>query len=75
MNVGFGIADNDDVTTALSFFFQDQFKVTPRLTLTYGLRWEPNFFWHDKHNRIDTVKIGEQSNGRPRCAAGYRLSR
>jgi Carboxypeptidase regulatory-like domain len=29
MSVGFGIADNDDVTTALSFFFQDQFKATP----------------------------------------------
>jgi carboxypeptidase family protein/TonB-dependent receptor-like protein len=61
MSIGFGIADNDDVTTAPSFFFQDQFKATPRLTLTYGVRWEPNLFWYDKHNRIDTVRIGEQS--------------
>src|SRR6516165_777229 len=70
MSVGFGIADNDDLTTALSFFFQDQFKATPRLTLTYGLRWEPNFFWHDKHNRIDTVKIGEQSQVVPDAPPG-----
>jgi len=70
MSVGFGIADNDDVTTALSFFFQDQFKATPRLTLTYGLRWEPNLFWYDKHNRIDTVQIGVQSKVVPDAPPG-----
>lgn len=70
MSVGFGVADNDDVTTSPSFFFQDQFKATPRLTMTYGLRWEPNLFWYDKHNRIDTVKIGEQSKVVPDAPPG-----
>jgi carboxypeptidase family protein len=70
VEVDFGLADNDDLTTAPSFFFQDQFKATPRLTLTYGLRWEPNLFWYDNHNRIDTVKFGEQSKVVPDAPPG-----
>lgn len=70
LNVPFGLADNDDVTTAPSLFIQDRFKVLPRLTLTYGVRWEPNMFWYDKHNRIDTVKFGEQSTVHPDAPPG-----
>ncbi|HEV2382418.1 MAG TPA: TonB-dependent receptor [Terriglobia bacterium] len=66
----FGLADNDDVTKAPSLFVQDRFKVTPRLTLTYGVRWEPNLFWADKHNRIDTVKAGAQSTVHPDAPPG-----
>jgi len=69
-SVSFGLADNDDVTTAPSFFFQDQFKLRPRFTLTYGLRWEPNLFWYDKHNRIDTVQFGAQSKVVPDAPPG-----
>ncbi len=61
LGVSFGVRDNDDITTAPSFFFQDEFKVTPRFTLTYGLRYEPYLFWKDNHNRIDTVVPGKQS--------------
>jgi hypothetical protein len=68
--VPFGLADNDDITTAPSLFLQDRFKVTPRFTLTYGVRWEPNLFWADKHNRIDTVKAGEQSVVHPDAPPG-----
>lgn len=71
LNISFGLTDNDDVTTALSFFVQDRFKVTPRLTLTYGLRWEPNLFWYDKHNRIDTIKFGAQSTVVPDAPPGF----
>ncbi|MGO8789916.1 MAG: carboxypeptidase regulatory-like domain-containing protein [Terriglobia bacterium] len=66
----FGLADNDDVTKAPSLFIQDRFKVAPRLTLTYGVRWEPNLFWADKHNRIDTVKLGAQSTVHPDAPPG-----
>jgi len=66
----FGLADNDDVTKAPSLFVQDRFKATPRFTLTYGLRWEPNLFWADKHNRIDTVKAGAQSTVHPDAPPG-----
>ncbi len=71
LGISFGLADNDDVTTAPSMFFQDRFKVTPRLTLTYGFRWEPNLFWFDKHNRIDTIKFGAQSKVVPDAPPGF----
>jgi hypothetical protein len=57
----FGVRDNDDVNNSPSFFFQDEFKVTPRFTLTYGVRYEPYLFWKDNHNRIDTIVVGKQS--------------
>jgi hypothetical protein len=71
LTISFGLADNDDVTTAPSLFVQDRFKVTPRFTLTYGLRWEPNLFWYDKHNRIDTIKFGAQSSVVPDAPPGF----
>ena len=71
LSISFGLTSNDDVTTAMSFFAQDRFKVTPRLTLTYGLRWEPNLFWYDKQNRIVTIKSGVQSKVVPDAPPGF----
>jgi hypothetical protein len=70
MGVNFGEAQNDDITVSPSAFIQDQLKMTPRLTLTYGLRWEPNLMWHDKYNRIDTFKLGAQSTVVPDAPPG-----
>ena len=69
-SVAFGDAQNDDVTVSPDAYIQDQFKMTPRLTLTYGVRWEPELFWHDKYNRIDTFKQGEQSKVVPDAPPG-----
>jgi len=53
---GFGVRTNDDIQDAPSLFFQDEFKVNPRLTLTYGVRWEPTFAWVDKYDRLTSLQ-------------------
>jgi outer membrane receptor protein involved in Fe transport len=37
-NTNFGVVDNDSIQNSPSFFFQDEFKASPRLTLTFGVR-------------------------------------
>jgi hypothetical protein len=34
------------------FFIQDDFKMTPKLTLNFGLRYQIQQGWHEVHNRI-----------------------
>jgi len=70
LNLDFGVRDNDDVNTSPSLFFQDEFKMTPRFTLTYGLRYEPYLFWYDNHNRIDTIVPKAQSTRVPDAPPG-----
>jgi hypothetical protein len=38
----------------MSFYAQDSFKVSPRFTFNYGLRWEPTFPDPDKYGRGDS---------------------
>lgn len=61
LSLNFGNRLNDLKAEAPSFFFQDEFKVHRRLSLTYGLRYEPYLPWKDKKNRINTVVPGVQS--------------
>ncbi len=70
LSLDFGVRDNNDYTTYNSFFVQDEFKVTPRLTLTYGLRYEPFLPWKDRNDRIDTVVPGAQSKVVPDAPPG-----
>lgn len=69
-NVAFGQRDNNDYTTFNSFYAQDEFKVNPRLTLTYGLRYEPFLPWKDRNDRINTVVPGAQSKVVPDAPPG-----
>ncbi len=62
--------DENSYTNQPDLFFQDTFKVTPRFTLTMGLRWEPDLLYWDKWNRIDTFKPGVQSTVDPDAPPG-----
>jgi len=70
LSLDFGVRDTNTLTNAMSAFFQDEFKVTPRLTLTLGVRYEPFLPWVEKNDRINTVVPGKQSTTVPDAPVG-----
>ena len=70
ISLDFGVRDTDTITYAHSAFFQDEFKVTPRLTLTLGVRYEPFLPWVERNDRINTVVPGRQSTNVPDAPPG-----
>ena len=58
-----------------AFYFNDNFHATPRLTLNYGLRYEPYFPWREikgrtEQFRIDAYKAGLRSQKFPNAPPG-----
>jgi hypothetical protein len=47
-----------------SFYAQDHFRVTPRLTLDLGLRYEPFLPYHEKFNRVDYFNPSAYASGK-----------
>jgi hypothetical protein len=66
----FGQRLNDASSNYLGFFFQDEFKVNPRFTLTFGARYEYFAPWIDANNRINTIVVGAQSMKVPDAPPG-----
>lgn len=56
-------ADNDGKSTHYAVFGQDQWKVTPNLTLTYGLRYELQPGYYDVHGDIGNFDPGVAKSG------------
>jgi Carboxypeptidase regulatory-like domain/TonB dependent receptor len=53
------------------FFGQDSWRVTPKLTLNYGLRWDLIRSWYEKYNQLSTFVPGEQSVVFPGAPTGF----
>jgi len=52
-------------------YAQDSWRVTPNLTLNYGLRWDMIMPWEEEHNQTGTLIAGEQSVVFPTAPTGY----
>jgi hypothetical protein len=58
LSVTFGQPGSEPVAWKHFFHFQDEFKMTPRFTLTMGVRWEPYLAWDQKFGRHSFIDIG-----------------
>lgn len=61
--------------TTFSIYAQDTWHLTPRLTVNYGVRWEPNLYQVDKFGRgaifdQDAFNANRHSNVFPKAPAG-----
>jgi Carboxypeptidase regulatory-like domain len=74
-----GVASNFNQADSMSFygrhkyasaFAQDTWRITPGLTLNYGLRWELMQYWSEKYDQIPTFSLGEQSKVYPGAPVG-----
>lgn len=56
--------DNDGISQHYHFFAQDEWKVSPRLTISYGLRYELHPGYHDKYGDIGNFDSTVAKSGR-----------
>ena len=59
--VEYGIADHSPSTYKHQAFIEDSWKMHPRLTVNYGLRYEPFIPWDQKGGRHTSFLQGERS--------------
>ena len=68
--IEFGIADHSPSTVKHQAFIEDSYKVHPRLTVNYGLRYEPFIPFDQKGGRHTTWVPGVQSTVVPDAPKG-----
>ena len=68
--IEFGIADHSPSTVKHQAFIEDSYKVHPRLTVDYGLRYEPFIPFDQKGGRHTTWVPGVQSTVVPDAPKG-----
>lgn len=57
--------------TRSGVFVQDTYRATTNLTLTTGLRWDPQYPFHDDLGRVQCFRPGMQSTRYPNAPNGY----
>ena len=67
---GFGAADSFPLLWKHQFFVQDEWKLTPRITMNAGLRYEPWFPWEQEYGRYTSWEYGTQSTVKPDAPRG-----
>jgi hypothetical protein len=70
VSYGFGAADSFPLLWKHQFFVQDEWKVTPRITMNVGLRYEPWFPWEQEYGRYTSWEYGTQSTVKPDAPRG-----
>jgi hypothetical protein len=51
-------------------YAQDSWRVTPRVTFNYGVRWDVIMPWYEKYNQIQTLVPGQESIVYPGAPVG-----
>ncbi|MGH9160914.1 MAG: carboxypeptidase regulatory-like domain-containing protein [Vicinamibacteraceae bacterium] len=72
--IEFGIADHSPFTVKHQLFVEDSYRVHPRLTLSYGLRYEPFITWDQEGGRHTSWSPGVQSTVVPDAPTGILFS-
>jgi hypothetical protein len=70
LDTRFGLGDSAPIAWKHQWFLQDEWKINTRLTLNYGVRYEPFFPWRQRFGRYVSIKPGVKSTLNPDSPPG-----